>query len=311
MKFKVVFLSKKHIFIISFLIFAILSSIFIYHLFSQKSYYESDMVIAKKDIEKGLKKDFNGDGKEDILYITTKDNKYYGSVNIKDKSYMLSPDKKIGSLGKEYPYWGMRIFIRDISRDGIPEIFLQSSQEGIPISHIFNWNGIDFNDIYSSKNTILGILNSKNNKTPSIFSGSIVKGVFSFENYMLIGTNFKNISYENITVPGNDEIINFIDIIENPYELSQLPNIFSESISRNDTALLWKLEKNLYSYSFQDAFFIDDKWDNNGNISSVMWELNFKKKDKSTDTSNNSIIIRVLLTYSENRYTISSFNFVS
>lgn len=309
MKFKVIFLSKRNIFIALFFIFLFLTLIFVYKLFSQKSYDETSMVMAKKDIEKGVKKDFNGDGNEDVLYITTKENKYYASINIKDKSYMLSPDKEIGSLGKEYPYWGMRLFVRDISRDGIPEIFLQSSQEGTPISHIFRWNGTDFDDIHFSKNNIVGILNSKNNKTPKIFSGSIINGVFSFESYMLIGTNFKDISYEASLVPGKDEVIKFIDIIESPYEPSELPNIFSNSISRNDTALLWKLEKELYTYSLQDIFFVDTDWDNNGNISSVMWELNFKKVDKSTDKANESITVRISLEYLDSRYNISSISY--
>lgn len=309
MKFKVIFLTKRNIYIALFFISTFLSLVFIYSLFSQKSYDETSMVMAKKDIEKGVKKDFNGDGNEDILYITTKEDKYYASINIKDKSYMLSPDKQIGSLGKEYPYWGMRLFIRDISRDSIPEIFLQSSQEGTPISHIFRWNGTGFDDIHFSKNNIVGILNSKNNKTPKVFSGSIVNGVFSFESHMLIGSNFKDITYENSPVPGKDEVIKFIDIVENPYEPSELPNIFSSSISRNDTALLWKLEKELYSYNLQDAFFVDTDWDNNGNISSVMWELNFKKTDKSKSKANESISIRISLKYSDNKYNISSITY--
>lgn len=311
MKFRVLFLHKKQVVIFSLLLFFLLLFMLIYNLFSQKSYSETTSVMAIKDIEKGLKKDFNSDGKEDILYITTKEDKYYVSVNIKDKSYMLSPNKKIGSLGKEYNYWGMRIFIRDISRDGIPEIFLQSSQEGTPISHIFNWNGIDFNDIYFSTNNIIGILNSKNNKTPMFFSGSIVKGSLSFDSYMLIGTNLKNTSFENSVIPGKDEVITLIDNIENPYEPTVLPNIFTESISKNDTSLLWKLEKDIYSYSFQDGFFIDEKWDDQGNITSVMWELNFKKIDKSSGNSNDSVIIRASLRFSDNKYNISSLSFSS
>ena len=59
MKFKVIFLTKRNIYIALFFIFTFLSLLFIYSLFSQKSYDETSMVMAKKDIEKGVKKDFN------------------------------------------------------------------------------------------------------------------------------------------------------------------------------------------------------------------------------------------------------------
>lgn len=309
MKFNVFFLSKKYLYIGLVLLLLIISTPFILKFFlSKESIGDSIPVISKKEMEKGIKGDFNGDGLEDVLYTTTKDGKYYISVNINDKNYMLSPDKTIGSLGKEYPYWGIRIFIKDISRDGIPEIFLQSSQEGTPISHIFKWNGVDFSNIYFSKNNLVGILNSKNNKTPRYFSGSVVNGSLSFESYMLIGNKFKDISKDNFSFPGKDEIITLIDNIENPYEPDSLPEIFSESLPKSDTAIFWKLEKDIYTYALQDGFFIDHNWDSSGNISSIMWELNFKRTEKVTSSPDKNITIRVMLNNSENKYVISSLN---
>ncbi|MBL4932381.1 VCBS repeat-containing protein [Clostridium sp. YIM B02565] len=305
MKLRVLFIHKKQIFFLLMFLILCFISVILFNLFSQKEYGDSLSVFAKEDYEKGLKKDLNGDGKEDVINITTKDDKYYVGATINNKSYMLSPDTKLASLGKEYPNWGIRLFMKDISRDGIPEIFLQSSQEDTAISHIFSWTGLEFKDYFYSTNNVMGILNSQNNKTPKFFSGKVVDGLLTFDSYMLIGNNFKNTSYDQYTVPGRQSVTELIDAIEAASVPYELPSFFCNSTTESDAALLWKLDKNVYSYKFQDAFFLDDKWDKNGDITSIIWQINFKRTNKST-SKNDSIIIKAKVIPSNKDYKVSS-----
>ncbi|MEQ8198781.1 MAG: VCBS repeat-containing protein, partial [Clostridiaceae bacterium] len=136
---------------------------------------------SSAELKNGIQKDLNADGKTDIIFVTSNEGKYCISADINNRNYTLSPDASISTLGREYPYWGLRLYVKDISRDGIPEIFIQSSQENIPVFHIFSWNGVEFKDYYCSNNNVAGILNSDSNKTPKVYSGKIVNGIFSFE----------------------------------------------------------------------------------------------------------------------------------
>ncbi|MFD3156261.1 hypothetical protein ACFIJ5_05290 [Haloimpatiens sp. FM7330] len=134
MKLKVFFLKKKHIYAaIAILIMLILLIILLS--FNSKNTISTFNIISS---DKLFKTDLTGDGEEDILYIKTDKDKYYIQVNTKNnKNIFIEPNKKLNTVGTYIKYWPMRLTLKDISRDNIPEIFIQSSQKTNQFSMYF------------------------------------------------------------------------------------------------------------------------------------------------------------------------------
>ncbi|MPQ43973.1 FG-GAP repeat domain-containing protein [Clostridium tarantellae] len=307
MKFNVIIVTKKTLIIFSTLLLLIGSGFLYLAKINFNSYYtdESIPIMAKPQGEQAIKKDLNGDGKEDVLYITAKEEKYYVEALINKKTYFFNEKKTLKTLGNYYSHWPMTINIIDINRDRIPEIIIQSSQENTPIQHIFTWNNNEFLDIYCSTNNILGILDSSNNKTPKLLSASLESSQSNIQQYLMKEKNLKNISYEKNSLPGLNSVIQFIDLIEYPYELSETPNIFAPNINSDELAILWQLDKENFTYTFQDCFFRDDSWDSSNTLSSCTWTLNFKKALKNSDKDFSQISFKICLNKINNEFFIS------
>ncbi|HFE9685083.1 TPA: hypothetical protein ACGA33_000806 [Clostridium perfringens] len=247
-------------------------------------------VINENTIKETVKSDLNGDGKEDCLYIELgNENKYILHANISEKSYELTPNKTINSLGNFSPNQPITLNLLDLDRNNIKEIIVQSSEENNSIQHLFKWTGNGFEDIFYSTNNILGIVDSNNGKTPKILSFSLGDSKENIQKYMLLNKKFKNISYDTVEPTGLYSIISFIDIISLNYEISELPNIFATYIPKEDLSQIWRLEKDSYYYDFQDAFFRDTAWNNSGEATACSWTLNFNKVHKE-DSRNKSQI---------------------
>ncbi|MBK1813584.1 VCBS repeat-containing protein [Clostridium sp. YIM B02505] len=227
--------------------------------------------------EKAIKKDLNGDGKDDILYISTKNNRYYIEVHSSGKTLFLDPDKKIGTVGMYSSFWPMNIALVDLSRDRIPEILVQSSQDKVPIQHVFSYVNGEYKDVYFGSNNVLGILDSKNNKTPKLISMNLKSQDMNVSQYILIRDSFKKVSSETLSIPGLQNVLLFIDTIESSGEIDTNYDIFTADIDKDSMAIIGKLDKKNYIYEFQDAFFTDSKWDEQGLTTELQWTLNFKK----------------------------------
>ncbi len=307
MKFRVLFLKKKHLLYI--LVILILLFIIIALLIDHNK--TSNTFNTIKD-EKSIKADFTGDGEEDTLYINTKEGKYYVEIKTKGNSLFLKPNKKLDTLGTYYEYWPMKINISDITRDKLPEIFIQSSQNNVPVQHVFCWNGIEFKDIFCSNNNIMGFLDSKNSKTPKFISGNFKNGTIDISYNMLIGNDFKNYSYDSSSFPGKSSIINFIDYIQSlPQGEAYKPDVFYDGLTGKDLALIGKMSAENNSYIFQDAFFCDNKYDKNGNLQDIKWTLSFKAINNSQESKGNYYSINLLLKpcpSSNNEFKIYSLN---
>lgn len=309
MKFSVIFIKIKTLVLTG--IMLIISSLLIFTLLNNK--YSEDLgptvpTMARPQGEQTVKKDLNGDGKEDVLYITSKNNKYYVEAQINNTTYFFDEKKPINSLGNYYDFWPMTINIIDINRDKIPEIIIQSSKDNTPIQHIFIWTGTEFNDIFCSTNNIIGIIDSANNKTPKFLSLSINSNESEIQQYMLIGKTLKNISYEGYTPPGLNSVIQFIDLICYPYEITETPDIFIPGINPNDLSILWQLDKENYSYALQDGFFRDDGWNDTGSLNSCTWTINFKKYHKNSKDDTSQISFKISLDKISDSYLIKSIN---
>ena len=80
---------------------------------------------------------------------------------------------------------------------------------------------------------------------------------------MVINNDILNTSKDNNNIPSLDSVIKFINLVEYNYVVDELPDIFTSGINSNELSLLWNLDKDNYSYAFQNAFFYDYKWDAN------------------------------------------------
>ncbi|WP_085829215.1 hypothetical protein [Clostridium massiliodielmoense] len=276
LKLKVLFFKRKHIYYVLFVLIVL-----IFCAFSILSSGKSSYITFNSDSNiKNLKSDLNGDGKEDTLYIlTSKNNRYHLQINTFKNTFNLKPNKEIATLGSNYPYWPIRVKLKDISRNSIPEIFVQSSQDNVSIQHIFTYKDNEFKDIFCSYNNILGFIDCSNNKTPKILSAKIYGDNFYFENYMFIDNKLEKYSNDiNDTFMGKDTILCFVNIITsmNGKYMPTNENIFYQGIDSSSLDLLPHLAGYAHNYVFQDAFFMDTKSDNSGEPTNIEWTLNFK-----------------------------------
>ncbi|MCX0371666.1 hypothetical protein LIZ77_12940 [Clostridium perfringens] len=266
-------------------------------------------VINENTIKESVKSDLNGDGKEDCLYIELgNENKYILNATINEKSYELTPNKTINSLGNFSPSRPITLNLLDLDRNNIPEIIVQSSEENSSIQHLFKWTGNEFEDIFYSTNNILGVVDSNNGKTPKILSFSLGDSKENIQKYMLLNKKFKNISYDTVEPTGLYSIISFIDIISLNYEISELPNIFATYIPKEDLSQIWRLEKESYYYDFQDAFFRDIDWNNNGEVTNSSWILNFNKIPKENPNNKSQVKFTIQLERINDTFLINSIN---
>ena len=266
-------------------------------------------VINENTIKETIKSDLNGDGKEDCLYIELgSENNYIINATINEKSYELTPNKTINSLGNFSPNRPITLNLLDLDRNNIKEIIVQSSEEDSSIQHLFKWTGNGFEDIFYSTNNILGIVDSNNGKTPKILSFSLGDSKENIQKYMLLNKKFKNISYDTVEPTGLYSIISFIDIISLNYEISELPNIFATYIPKEDLSQIWRLEKESYYYDFQDAFFRDLDWNTNGEVTNSSWILNFNKIPKENPNNKSQVKFTIQLEKINDTFLINSIN---
>lgn len=277
MKIRIIMISKQAIVLLMLLVIGIILTSIFFSFTKPPQDLTSLPTNSYVGNDKIVKKDLNGDGQEDILYITTKNNKYYMQVNSNNKTFFLEPNKKLNTVGTYLSFWPMGITLLDLSRDKIPEIFVQASQDNVPIQHIFRWDNDGFKDIFSSTNNVFGVMDSKNNKTPKLISMTMKNGTLDVQQYMIIGDELKNCTYENYSIPGLENVLLFIDLIESTGEIKKLYDIFKPSLSQDELSILWKLDKTDYAFEFQDGFFQDIKWDKDGKVEEIQWILNFKK----------------------------------
>jgi hypothetical protein len=167
----------------------------------------------------------------------------------------------------------------DISRDKIPEIFTQATEDNSSIQHAFMYYNGRFNDLLCNTNTILGFVDSNTNKTPKVLSGNIYGNNIQLDNYILINNKLEKFTYNfNSFFMGKDSIASFIRYIESlPYGEGAKPSdCFYAGMTGNDLAAIGKLSAENCNFKFQNALFKDSKWDKNGNATEIKWSISFK-----------------------------------
>lgn len=277
MKLRVIFLRRKIIYVIAFflIIITILFALLI-HASSDITTVETFNVNQENLI---CNLDLTGDGNKDILYVKNENGKYYIEVNTSGKSLMLKPDLKTNTLGNYYNYWPMHLTFMDINRDNIPEIFLQSSLENQSLQYCFLWTKNSFNEVSCSNNNLVGFMDSHNNKTPKFISGNYSNRSLDFSYYILQKDNLQKYYYNyNNNLMGKDTIMTFIKYIEAfPGSEAYKPkDIFYPNMTGEELSDLGKLAGEQLKLKFEDGVFMDTKWSDAGDITEVLWTLNFK-----------------------------------
>ncbi|MBC2579811.1 VCBS repeat-containing protein [Clostridium sp. DJ247] len=297
MKFRVIFLKKKYIY---FVLLTFILIILLVILQLSKRYSSTFNNVSENKI---IKADFNGDGKDDTLYVRRNNDKYDLAVKIKDRNFPINADKSSPPIGPYSSYWPMRITLMDVSRDKIPEIFIQSSSKDNSLQHIFIWNDGKFENIFSNSNNILGFIDCKNNKTPKVISGKLQNDTMWLSNYIFLNYKFKNYNYNSTnTFMGKDSICSFIKFIQGlPHSEEYKPtDIFSPNISSKNLSIIGKLSGENNTYSFQDALFMENKCNENGDVTEVLWTLNFRGISNTDKNIVKNYVLNLLLTPDEN-----------
>ncbi|MGL4761340.1 MAG: hypothetical protein ACRC6T_05075 [Sarcina sp.] len=256
--------------------------------------------MALPEESKLIKQDLNGDSIVDLLYITSRDDKYYIETSINGKTYFLNEKRPLNTLGKHYDFAPIQINTNDVSRDNIPELFIQSFENNVPIQHIYTFTGDEFKDIFCSTNNTLGIINSKNNKSPKYISFDLNNFNSTLQKYMLTNSTPKNISFDDITIPGINVVQNLISFTTTDIPIG---DIFLENTPQKTYDTLDIIDKSQNTYSLLDCFFIDKAWDRSGEIIKIDW--NIRLKSTNIESDNQSFLeMNVSLTKTENKFLI-------
>lgn len=281
---------KKNLLFSNILKFLIILCLFLISFFFLSN---NDSIITFSDNTGTLSYDFDGDGVPESIEVDKEKNKYLINVANSKIEYILADKDGSKYLGDYIKKWPLKLDLIDLSRDNVPEIIVRTSLDNSPINYIFSWNGSEFINVLTTKDNIIGLLDSDNNKTLKLFTLSSRKGDSSSTSYMLIGDELKDISFSKSKVPSLSSIQKFIDIIEAPYNMEETPNIFSINIPKEELSKLWHLEKDSYRYSFQNGYFIDTKWNSSLYPSNLTWILSFE----AINSKDTSILPKELLIY--------------
>lgn len=307
---KILILKKKLLVNVAYYIGLLFLVIILIYFISNK--YKSLQTISPINIAQNIECDLTGDGKKDTLQILSSQNKIDFTITSSNDDYYLSNQINDKILFTTNTHFEPKIFFHDISRDNIPEIILLGYKNDKCISYVFQWNKKNFDLIYSSNNNIFGILDCKNSKTPQCYSISSSEGISSLNSFMLINNNTLDTSKDNSTLPSLDSVTHFINLIELPYILDNPPDIFTSTINSENLSLLWNLDKDNYSYSFQNAFFYDFKWNEFGEPSAIRWRLSFEKSNlKGTNANKTEFVLIIDLEKDGSSYKINNIQKVN
>lgn len=239
--------------------------------------------------------DLNGDGNKDFIYYTVKNNKYHIYVESNGSEDELIPNQPLNIIGTD-TLKNISLHFMDVTRNHIPDIFVQSFDNKTPVTHIFSLSDKKFKDIFSSTDNCIGTIDTSNNRTPKVISFNITKEDEEIKEFMYINNRFSNISYEKDSIDCIPVVQSLIGTIELPYEVESGPDIFTTNADDYTKSILWRLLKVNNTYTFNSCFFKDSKSDKNGNPIEYTWLLNFSRysKDESKLLSTEIFTINII-----------------
>ncbi|MBE6061985.1 MAG: hypothetical protein E7207_00150 [Clostridium butyricum] len=305
---KILIIKKKSL-ILLFIVLLLIFLIIVTEIFFSYSRLNSQETLYPLTSTQNYSYDFNGDGSKDNIQIVEGQNKIDICIKCANEEYYLSKEIPDNILFTNCSNFKPKIFVHDLSRNSIPEIILTGQKDSLNVVYIFQWNKGKFNLIYNDNKNIFGILNCKNSRTPQCYSLDNKNGLSSLNSFMIINNSILDTTIDSKLLPSVEAVTNFINLIELPYPLDELPEIFSSNINRDELSLLWNLDKDNFSYSFQNGFFYDYEWDDSSIPVCIKWRLLFKKdsiKEKSYDKKDLSLLIDLHKDNNTSSYKISS-----
>ncbi|MGL4569854.1 MAG: hypothetical protein ACRCVJ_02175 [Clostridium sp.] len=296
----------KTILVSCFIFFVFLISILV--LFSKSIKFDIMESIAPVQLQDEFTADLTGDGINEVIKIVTSKGKGDVQITTLEDTILLSSLSSSNYLSDMSESYSMNVIISNISRDNKNEIIVQGYKNNEPMNYLFTFEKNNFVLKTSSNNDIVGIIDSNMNRTPMIqsFSHSNVRD--SFKNYMLLNDELTNISNNSFSDFGYIDTVKFIDLILIDYEVSELPNIFSEDIDKDTLSILWQLNKDNFEYNFKDAFFYDSVIDENGNLNEINMMLKFEKINKSTSKKTPLIVNLDISSVNNKNFKISNIS---
>lgn len=289
------FFYKKHIILIS-LIFMILFLISIFYIIGKPVTQVNSPTIINSDANI----DLTGDGVAENIKIINYKKHSDLQITTSKKTILLSSlisDNYISDYSNSY---NMNVLILNISRDNKPEILIQGYKNNSPITYLFAYEKNKFVLKYSSKNPIVGLIDSNMNRTPQIYFLDEINTKSSFKNFMLINDELIDITKNSKIITDYDKILSFINLVSLDYEIIDYPNIFHKYIDESNISVLYRLDKDNFKYSFKDGFFYDNEIDSDGILQNIRWNITFEKTNK-TSSKKEQIIFELDLSREDNK----------
>ena len=305
---KFIVIKKKDLYIILLIVILVLAILYssISYMFKSYTTLTKSTSTSSSNINKY---DLDGDGISDDIEFSSNNKSYAINIKTANGKFLLETSDFGTSFIDISDSFNIKVQFYDLSRDGIPEIVFSGIKDDSVHNYIFYWTGTNFIELFSCDSNIFGLLNSKNSRCPNLLYSNSAKGDSSTSSLYYTNNSIKDTSFANNKIPSLDIIQNFIDTIELPYELDIAPDIFSSSISSEELAILWNLDKEQNNYSFQSGYFTDINWDSNGEVTDIFWTLSFRKYDSSKSTNNcySELLLHLNITLTnENTYKIES-----
>lgn len=170
MKLKVLVLKKKQLIwagIIFLLI--VISAILLIRLGSRETVNTNSSTMTFSDI------DIDNDGKPDSIVIKPDDKTMEYNVDIitsNGETLLLESDPSIKTLGYYSEHWPINVVVKDLNKDGIKELVIQSSDEKGPILHIFKYSNEKMERISSGRYSFFGTIKMPKDKENIIMLGA-------------------------------------------------------------------------------------------------------------------------------------------
>lgn len=164
--------------------------------------------------------DLNNDGKDDRIVLYTDDETGKYTVNIllsNGKDLTLEPDPTIKSLGYCKEWWSMNVSVKDVNKDKVEEVILQSADDSGPILHIFRYDSSTgtMKRLTSGRYSMYGTIEEPSKEHPIIVLGYKMGEEMKLTYLDASGGKLSPYNASAALTLGKDAISSVLTIVEN------------------------------------------------------------------------------------------------
>lgn len=242
--------------------------------------------------EKDYKVNLDGDTSNETLKVS-KTSKGFNLILIdNDKETSLGSLDNDDFLVDNLDFSSINIL--NLSRNSKSQLLITGVKNNNNVTYLFGFLENELKLIYKDDINVVYLKDYKTNRSPQFITFHFYNNVTPFNSYYLINDNFYDVTKTNLTKFNFNSLYELINIISLDYDLESIPDIFDSSTDSNEISPLWKLDKDSYSYTFQNAIIKDESFSYNASLETVEAYLNFSKKNK-TNNSISSFKLKVVL----------------